>query len=153
VPAPTPAVVKAPKTKPAFRREEREEVEDELPPVVVQEAPRQASPANVVRADNVGRVVAVPAKRVWTGNSTGKMVWSGQLPPGGRIVLSTQRVAEGPGVLTSVDSMPPFTDVDITSITPYGRVTISALGPNALAIANSSDTPVNSIQIAWRVKQ
>jgi hypothetical protein len=75
------------------------------------------------------------------------------LPAGGRIVLSPQRVTEGPGVLTSVDAMPSFTDVDITGITPYGRVTISAVGPGALVVVNTSQTAVTTIEIAWRVRQ
>jgi hypothetical protein len=69
------------------------------------------------------------------------------------VVVSTQRVTEGPGILSRIDAMPPFTDVDITSINPYGRVVVAASGPDALAIANTSSTPVTRVEINWRVRE
>lgn len=141
-----------PKPKPVPRQPEQEEEDEEpaAPPPSVETAP---PPANRVGATAVsaGRVIQVAPRQAWSGNPTGRLVWTGQLPPGSRIVLGKGRVTEGPGVLTGGESMPPFSDVDITSITPYGNLVVAANGPN-LVVGNTGQNPVARIEITWRVK-
>ena len=141
-----------PRPKPISRQPEQEEEDEEpaVPPPPVETAP---PPANRVGATAVsaGRVIQVAPRQTWSGNTTGRLVWTGQLPSGSRIVLGKGRVTEGPGVLTGGESMPPFSDVHITSITPYGNLVVAANGPN-LVVGNTGQNPVARIEITWRVK-
>ena len=138
------------KPGPAPRQQEPEEEEEEPTPAP---PPVSAPPPNRVGATAVsaGRVGQAPPRQTWTGSPTGQIQWTGQLPPGSRIVLSRGRVIEGPGVLTGAESMPPFSDVDITSISPYGNLIVAASGAN-LIVGNTGQAPIGRIEITWRVK-
>ena len=86
------------------------------------------------------------------GKRNGKLAWSGTLPAGGKVVLSTQRVVDGPGEIASIDLLPGFAEVEITGVKPDNRVSISATGSN-LSITNTSGQPINFVEVTWRVKQ
>ena len=86
------------------------------------------------------------------GRKNGKLAWSGQLPAGGRVVLSTQRVIDGPGEAV-IDLLPGYTEVEILTVKPNGRIVVATNGPNALSISNTSSEPINYIEVTWRVKQ
>jgi hypothetical protein len=47
--------------------------------------------------------------------------------------------------------MPAFSDVDITSISPYGNLIVAANGAD-LVVGNTGQVPVARIEITWRVK-
>jgi hypothetical protein len=72
---------------------------------------------------------------------TGKLVWSGQLQPGEQVILTAPQ-----------GTMPPFTDIVLTSIVPYGRVSVEEVAANGLTVANKSTAVVTSIEISWRAK-
>jgi hypothetical protein len=61
-------------------------------------------------------------------------------------------VIEGPGVMTGADAMPPFSEVDITGISPYGNLLLSTSGPN-LVVGNTGQAPISRIEITWKAKQ
>ena len=142
----------AAKPKPPAPRT-RDEDEDEEPAPLPPRVETAPPPANRVGATAVsaGRILQGPARQPWTGSQTGRILWTGQLMPGSRVVLTKGAVAEGPGVLTGGDSMPPFSDVDITSISPYGNLVVAASGAN-LVVGNTGQAPVSRIEITWRVK-
>ena len=54
--------------------------------------------------------------------------------------------------MTGADGMPPFSEVDITSINPYGNLVLSTSGQN-LVVSNSGQAPISRIEITWKVKQ
>jgi hypothetical protein len=54
--------------------------------------------------------------------------------------------------MTGADGMPPFSEVEITSINPYGNLVLSTTGAN-LAIGNGGQVPITRIELSWRVKQ
>jgi hypothetical protein len=83
----------------------------------------------------------------------GKLVWYGQLPPGGRLVLNPQGLADGPCCLASIDLLPGFARVDITDARPAGKLSVLTAAPNSLIIQNKSQETVSSIEVHWRVKQ
>ena len=138
---------------PAPRTRDEDEDEDEEPAPLPPRVETAPPPANRVGATAVsaGRILQGPARQPWTGSQTGRILWTGQLMPGSRVVLTKGAVAEGPGVLTGGDSMPPFSDVDITSISPYGNLVVAASGAN-LVVGNTGQAPVSRIEITWRVK-
>jgi hypothetical protein len=123
-----------------------EDVEPTEAPAVASErpldSPRElARPPNAVPADNTGRVGDAPALGRAGGISSGKLVWSGQLQPGEQIVLTDPQ-----------NTMPPFTDIVLTSIVPYGRVSVVEVAAGGLTVANNSSVVVTSIEISWRLQ-
>jgi hypothetical protein len=68
------------------------------------------------------------------------------------VVISRQSVVEGGGEAT-IDLLPGFNQVEITRVTPYGRVTVVPTGANSLVITNTGGSPVNFVEVTWRVRQ
>jgi hypothetical protein len=85
------------------------------------------------------------------GRLTGKLTWSGQLPPGGRLVVNAAGLVDGPAGDLNIEPLPGFAAVDITDFSPKDQIAVSATGANVV-ISNRGYSPVRFIEVRWRVK-
>lgn len=144
-PEPAPAA-----TPPAATQPPANPVGDSGPRVIGDSGGR---PSVVVTQPPANPPQQAQEKGPWRGKRNGKLSWSGQLPPGEKVVLNMQGVTEGPGQLVNIDLLPGFTDVDITGVRGgNGRISVVTSGPNALVLTNTGSEPATFIEVSWRVR-
>jgi tetratricopeptide (TPR) repeat protein len=125
------------------------EVAKQQPTTPVQQPPVQQPPAQQ-QPSQPPPVAATPspaAQGKWLGASRGSITYSGDLPPGGRVVINTSRVIEGAaGDIDFSRTPPPFDAVRIEKTS--AGVTATPRGYD-LVITNTSGSPMRLVQIEW----
>jgi serine/threonine-protein kinase len=91
------------------------------------------------------------ARGVTVVSRVGKMAWSGELPPGGRVVVGSQGIVSGPGQLSNSAEFPGWSEVDITGVRG-GQVTVATSGSNSVTITNTGSAPVAYVEVTWKQK-
>jgi actin-related protein len=87
------------------------------------------------------------AQGKWLGATRGSITYSGDIPAGGRIVISTSKVIDGPsGDVDFSRTPPPFDAVRIEKTS--AGVTAVPRGYD-LVITNTSGAPIRLVQIEW----
>jgi hypothetical protein len=89
----------------------------------------------------------------WRGARRGTANWAGTLDPGSRLVLGSNGVLEGGGVLTVTGGSLPTQDMNITSLFPDLQLqTLPATRLQRVVIVNNSGSPVNNVRFSWAIK-
>jgi predicted Ser/Thr protein kinase/tetratricopeptide (TPR) repeat protein len=89
----------------------------------------------------------------WMGRRTGTAIWAGSLEPGARLVLGSNGVQEGDGVLNVQGGNLPTQDMDVTGLVPeLSHQVFPATRLQRVVIVNNTSTPVKSLRFNWAVK-
>jgi eukaryotic-like serine/threonine-protein kinase len=82
------------------------------------------------------------------GRLLGDLVWNGNLPPNGKVVIGPSSVTQG--TVAAVGSyIPRMACFDVSNLSPGVRASTAA---STLTLTNTSGAPINSISVHWAVK-
>jgi serine/threonine-protein kinase len=143
----TTANVPRPPTSPSGSESTRPEPKQAPPSSDPADAQRRT--ASIAPPPAPERSPALIPKALWGGKQLGRITWTGQLPPNGRLVLGTNGVKEGPGSARG-DYLPGVIDISLVEVSP-GDLSVTA-SPTEIVVVNSTRSNVQFIQIRWKVK-
>ena len=121
-----------------------------------QQSPNQPTPKQPVPSSPPSTKAEPPSGPVlWGGRTSGRLVWTGVLPPNGVVVLGQNGLIDGPGSATGYGP-PSAVPTRVVEVTPGGlQLTPKTVDRNPagiIEIRNTTASPIGLIQVRWELQ-